>query len=404
MTLSRRRRITIRALLGLATILTIAAIFALWANRQVLNPDNWSETSTAIIQDDAVRTQLSEYLVDQLYTDVDVQSSLAGNLPPALAPLAGPLSGALRTLAERVANRAMDRPRVQQVWKEANRLTAKQFVAIAEGDSKAITANGNAVVLDLRVELVDLAERLGLPPAVVGQIPPTAGRIKIMSADQVSVAQDVVGAVRGLAIILPAAALALFALAIFLATGRRRRTLLWAGIDLVIAGALVLIGRNLAGDALLNSLVTDDAVRPAAANAWAIGSAMLQDIAQATIVIGIPALFAAWLAGPTSAAVSARRAMAPTLRDHPGASYAAAGGLVLLIVAWGPIHATRLVIPVLLFLGLTLLGTAALRRQVAEEFPPTQLQRLESLHDRGSLTDAEFTTQAAALANGGQHD
>jgi hypothetical protein len=78
--------------------------------------------------------------------------------------------------------------------------------------------------------------------------------------------------------------------------------------------------------------------------------------------------------------------------------------VVLLIVAWGPIHATRLVIPVLIFLGLTLLGTAALRRQVAEEFPPTQLERLESLHDRGSLTDAEFTTQAAALANGGQHD
>src|SRR3954469_12624706 len=141
MTLSRRRRIQVRALLGLpvrarpgpATILTIAAIFALWANRQVLNPDNWSETSTAIIQDDAVRTQLSEYLVDELYNDVDVQSSLATNLPPALAPLAGPVAGALRTLAERVANRAMDRPRVQQVWKEANRMTAKQFVAIAEG-------------------------------------------------------------------------------------------------------------------------------------------------------------------------------------------------------------------------------------------------------------------------------
>jgi len=401
MPLTRGRRITIRVLLGVATLLTIAAIFALWANRQVLNSDNWSETSVALLRDETIRTQVSAYLVDQAYSNVDVAGQLASSLPPQLAPLAGPAAGALRNLALRVSDEALSRPRVQELWKQANRLTAQQFENIATGDSKAITQNGNAVVLDLRVILVDLVQRLGLPQTLVGKIPPDAGRIKIMSANQVSGLQDAVSAVSGLAVVLPALALALMALAVYLAAGIRRRTLMWAGIDLVIAGSIVLIGRNLGGQALINSLVASDAVRPAGNNVWAIGTGMLQDIAQATIVLAIPALFAAWLAGPTAAATSARRWMAPALRDRPGAVYAGAAALVLLIVAWGPIHATRLVIPVLLFFALVMLGVRVLRRQVEEEFPQTELQRLVGLHERGSITDEEFATQKTALANGG---
>src|SRR3954451_10973197 len=112
MALSRGRRITIRVLLIVATLLAMASIFALWANRQMLNADNWSDTSAAMLQDDTIRAQLSEFLVDQAYANVDVQAQLAQGLPPQLAPLAGPVSGALRSLGERVANRALERPRI----------------------------------------------------------------------------------------------------------------------------------------------------------------------------------------------------------------------------------------------------------------------------------------------------
>jgi hypothetical protein len=121
-------------------------------------------------------------------------------------------------------------------------------------------------------------------------------------------------------------------------------------------------------------------------------------------------------------------------------------------VAWGPIPATRMVIPVLLMAVLVLLGVAALRRQTAEEFAdapaagtgtaalrahasnalrtvsarrqtstPTpaaaaapaqaaarrddhlgQLERLSALHNDGTLTDEEFVAEKALLltANG----
>jgi hypothetical protein len=35
-------RILVRVILVLATLLAVLAIFAIWANRQLLNPTNWS--------------------------------------------------------------------------------------------------------------------------------------------------------------------------------------------------------------------------------------------------------------------------------------------------------------------------------------------------------------------------
>jgi hypothetical protein len=45
----RAQRIWVRAILAFATLLAVLAIFAIWANRQLLNPTNWSNTSTALL-------------------------------------------------------------------------------------------------------------------------------------------------------------------------------------------------------------------------------------------------------------------------------------------------------------------------------------------------------------------
>src|SRR5690242_14278268 len=92
---SRGRRITVRVIIGIATVLLVVGIFAVWANRQLLNPDNWSHTSTQLLQRAEIRNALSNYLVDQLYANVNVEQQLKSTLPSQLQPLAGPLSGAL---------------------------------------------------------------------------------------------------------------------------------------------------------------------------------------------------------------------------------------------------------------------------------------------------------------------
>jgi hypothetical protein len=160
---------------------------------------------------------------------------------------------------------------------------------------------------------------------------------------------------------------------------------------------------------------------------------MLRDTAQAAIIMGLPVIAAAWLAGPSRPAVAVRRAAAPWLRTRPGLAYGAVAAAVLLVVAWGPIPATRMVLPVLLFATLALAGMAVLRRQVAEEFPDTtpadvrrsmrsgvaraasvlrptgdgtsaarvdELERLDRLHERGVLSDEEFAAEKRFVVTG----
>src|SRR3954463_3409006 len=270
--LPRGRRYAIRALLVTGTLVAVLAIFAVFANRQALNADNWADTSSALLENKDIRTQVSGFLVDQVYATGDFKPQVETALPPRLDPLAGPAANALRELAERRANRMLERPRIQQAWKTANRVTAQQFINIAEGNSGAITSSGNAVILDLRVILTDLIQRLGLPRALADKVPPSAGKIKIMSADQITTVQDGTNLLHNLAILLPILGFGSLGLAVFLARGRRRETLLFAGVDLVGAGALVLVGRNLLGGSVVDALAKTEAVRPATEAAWSIGT------------------------------------------------------------------------------------------------------------------------------------
>ncbi|MDX6700553.1 MAG: hypothetical protein QOF26_779, partial [Baekduia sp.] len=420
------------ALLCGATVLAAVAIFAVWANRQVLDADNWADTSSAMLDNSAIRTQVSGYLVDEVYANVDVSGEISRALPRRLKPLAGPATSGLRDLAQRTTYTALGRPRIQEAWKQANRITAQQFINIAEGNSKLVTSQGNAVILDLRSLVVDLVARLGLPRSLSDKIPPGAGHITIMSSSDVGTIKNGVSWLKGLAAVLPALAIAMLALAIYLARGRRRETLLVAGLDLIAAGLFVLVARSIAGGYVVDRLTSTAAVRPAADAAWSIGTRILHDVAQATVVIGIPAVAAAWVAGPYRPAVALRRAAAPTLRERPALANSLVAVALLIVIAWAPIPATRMPLPVLLMIVLAFAALAALRRQVATEFPEAQpgsargaatralhavqaarrrpeparepleqLERLASLHDHGVLSADEFAEQkTVVLANG----
>jgi hypothetical protein len=273
-------------------------------------------------------------------------------------------------VAQTTTEKALGRPRIQTAWERANKLTAQQFINLAEGKSGAITAQGNAVILDLRVILLDIVARLGLPASIAQKIPPTAGRIKILTSNQVSSVQDLASALRSFAVVLPALTLGLLALAVFLARGRRRETLMEAGGVLIAVGLLVLIARRVAGPQVADSLAATDAVRPAVLHAYGISTHLLRNVAQATVILGVPIVLAAWLAGPQRLAVDARRHLAPFLRERPGLAYGVVAAVWVLIVAWGPLPATRSLVPVLLMVGLTMAGLEVLRRQTAVEFPP----------------------------------
>ena len=362
-------RIWVRIILVIATILAIFSIFAIWANRQLMNPTNWAKTSTALLQKQTIRTAVSGYLIDQLYANVNVEDELKSGLPPALAPLAGPISGALHNLAEQGAEKALEVPRVQAAWENANRAADQALVTIVKGGGSRVQINGGTVSLNLHQIVADLADRLGLPPAVAEKLPPSVANLKIVTSSQLGLVRSLAKALHALALLLTIVTFALYVLAMFLSRGERRRTLILVGSSLVFAGLVVLLGRKIGQGQLVSAITNDASIEPAANDAYSVATSLLVQVAGASIIIGIPVIFSGFLAGPARWAIAVRRFLAPHFRTYPGLAYWIVAGLLVLVFIWGPIPATRNPWEMLIFTILAFVGAHVLRGQIAEEFP-----------------------------------
>jgi hypothetical protein len=357
-------------LLTVTTVLLVVAIVSIWANRQLLNADNWSSTSTSLLQNSAIRTATANYLVDQLYANVDVASKLDDALPPRLAPLAAPIAGALRNAAVQGTELALSRPVVQNAWRTVNRAAALQLIAIVNGGTRHVTVNDGKVSLNLSTILNDVASRLGISADLGSKLPPSAASLVILQANQIKLVQDIGQGLSGLAIALYILVPLLYVVTLLVApAGRRRRTLVSIGISGVVAGLVVILFRSLIVTNVPNSLVKDASVKPAANAVVSIATTMLTQIAGAVILVGVVLVVCAWFAGPSRFAVPARRWLAPYVRAHPIAMYGVVAVILLLIFIWQPIPATGKPVGMLVFAVLAAVGTEILRRQMDREFP-----------------------------------
>ena len=250
----RGRRILVQVIIWATTVLAVLAIFAVWANRQLLNPDNWANTSTRLLEHPEIRAATSNYLVGQLYANVDVAGELRSKLPPALQGAAAPLAGALRNVAVATAQRALANPQVQDVWRAANRAADESLVSLVNGGKGALAVNHGEVTLNLKAIVANVANQLGLPD-VSSKLPPSVAKLRILRSDQIKFVQDAGKALKGLALLLTIIVPLLYALAVFLAHGRRRRTLMTVGIAIVAAGLIVFAARKILESGVTNSLV-----------------------------------------------------------------------------------------------------------------------------------------------------
>jgi Short C-terminal domain len=367
-----RRRVAI-GLIIVATLLGFLAIFALWANRQLLNTDNWTETSSNLLNNDRIRSQVADFIIDEVYANVDVQAELEQGFEQVLRPatataLAGPAASGLQTLAEQRLDILLQRPIPQRLWEEANRRAHRRLLQVLEGGGDVVGTSGGEVNLDLKSLFDQTQQSVGIGGRIADKLPDSAAQIVILRSDQLKFAQDLTQALKTIAWVLLILSFGLFALAVYLARDWRREALRAVGIGFLFAGALALIARGLAGDAVVDALATTESVRPAAQAAWDISTALLVQAAAATLLYGVVIVVGAWLAGPTRWAIAVRRNLAPYLRE-PHLAWGAFGVVVLALVAWGPTPAFRQVIGALLLIALLALGFELLRRQTAREFP-----------------------------------
>lgn len=359
----------VAALIVVATLFAVLAIFSIWANRQALNTDNWVSTSDRILQNDKVQERLSDYVAAELFANVDVESELEQRLPPGLQKLAGPAASGLSQLAPQITERALDTTQVQALWSEANRAAHEALLKLLDGGGEALSTEGGAVTLDLSALLARIGTQLGVGEAIAEKVPADAGKLTILRSDQLAAAQDGAQLVKDLPIVLTLLVLVLYGLAIYLAGPRRRQALRSAGLGFIVAGALVLVLRGIAGNVVVDSLVVNEAAKPAAEAVWGIGTSLLSTVAASALAFGILVFLGAWLAGPTRLATGIRRGASPYLRDQPAGAAGVALLVWLALIAWAPIAAFGKPLGILLFAILFAAGAELLRRQTLREFP-----------------------------------
>lgn len=443
--------------LVLASILLFVSFLALWANRQIFDSKQWTKTSTEVIEQPAVQNALANYLVDQLFNNVNVEQEIKQQLPEDWGVLASPATSALRSITLSGTKKVLELPVAQEAWEAANQVAHQTLITTLEGGNDRVSTANGTVTVDARLILQQAANKLGLSGNLVDKIPASAGTFVIYQSDDLSTAQSVYKTFKNLSWVFALLTVLLYVLAIALAKGRRRRAVLWMGTSFVVVGLIVLIAQSLARSSMVDSLAQTQSVVPAVTDVYNIATELLRQMAGSLLFTGVLVLLAGLLAGPYSWAISVRRFLAPYLRDYlPLAAGAAA--LLFLILLWiAPVNGFRTAVGLTINLALAIAGFIALvtitrrefpdaapadfgaagdwiksqwssatgfvrqktentdlpsfsrgeekTREIAVQDPPTaggvdELERLARLHKEGTLSDAEFEAAKQKLLGG----
>ena len=349
----------------IGVLLVVVSLLANFVKREALDPDQFRETSEALVADPAIQAQVANAMVETLYSSVDVSAALEQRLPPDLQSLAGPIAGLTREVADRAAGELLQRPRVQETWVGITSAAHDQFINVLEGDTRALETTDGNVVLDIRPLVIELGTRYQFVDDLAAKIPAEKARITIMESDQL-------GRRAG-----------------HHATPQGRRQLdLGARDPRLGRGRLARPRPAPARAARDRDRVRDRGARGRGhpcrggqlhrrqPRGLRLGQAgrreRLVDHHREPRRVGVdrvhrrrPGAFGLWLAGPGRRATGLREELAPYLR-RADVSYAVLVVLLLLFVWWSPIVE---LLNVVIIAVLALIGLEVLRRRTAREFP-----------------------------------
>ena len=130
------------------------------------------------------------------------------------------------------------------------------------------------MTLDLASILNNLASRLGLPSGIASKLPPSVANLVIFKSNQIKYVQNGGKAIKGLALWLTIIVPLLYLLALFLAKGHRRRTLMTIGFAGIFAGVLVILGRSILQGQIATGLTSDASLQVTIGHVYSISTAI----------------------------------------------------------------------------------------------------------------------------------
>ena len=307
-------------LLSLACLLAPLSVAAVWASTQISDTDRYVQTVAPLADDPAVQQAIANDVTQAVLEYIDIESLTTElltalgqqeNVPPrlgALLPgLAAPISNGVESFTRDQVGGFVASPQFAVLWEQVNRVAHQQIVTLLEGGGGgAVSAQGDQITLNLGPVITAVKERLVARGfSVASRIPAIDRSFVLVQSGSISDAQAYYRLLNTLGTWLPVVALALFAGGVFLARDRRRALLRGA---LGFVAGMIVLGLGLAiGRAFYLSAVPPDLLpREAAETIFDTLVRFLRSGLRAVAVLGLVVALAAFVTGPSSAAVRTR--------------------------------------------------------------------------------------------------
>jgi hypothetical protein len=330
-------------LITIGVILAPVSVVAYWTKGYINDTDRFVSSLAPLAEDPAVQAYLVDEIVTVVNDNVDIDGitsdlfdGLANlDLPPAaqnaLGLLEQPAIQGVQGLIRSTATTIVSSDAFARLWEQALRTSQTQIIAALEGDpdsSLVISDTGEIgiqlgpIIEEVKTELVNRGFTLAQ------NIPEVDRTIVVAQSDSLVQARTGYQLLNVLGFVLPLVSLGLIVLGVLVAK-RRSRTMIWAGLSLALAMAVlaagIAVGRILFVSALSPAYLPNDV-------AQALYDAVVPFINTTALsvgLVGFAVAVVAYLAGPFRGSAVVRRATIGTagrLRAAAGNAGISTGG------------------------------------------------------------------------------
>ena len=296
------RQVGVAILVVVGCLLFAFANLAMWVQHTALNTNGWVAAVGPLTRNSDLVDAVSFYIVDELFTDYDVEQLSQEILPGDLKALSGPLSGILQVQATELVAQVIKSDEVNEVWVGVNRHVHHALVSVLRGDGSMLYVREGQVTVDLGDLFASIQDKLGIEDR--GLLTEEDTKFAIFSSEKLAGLQRAVAVIDGVGLWLPIITL-LVLVGAWLLSLTRRRTLMWIGLGIAITMLVELILYGLVKPAvvapisepMIQSLVRE--ILNTVTHTLTVQTVLL-------LAAGLLVAFGAWFAGPNQWAVDTR--------------------------------------------------------------------------------------------------
>jgi hypothetical protein len=285
-------------LVFLGVILLVFANVAFWAYFTLINTNGWVASVGSLSKDPAVAELVSQYVVNDLFEQAEVDTMMKEALPQELQIFSGPLAIGLQEVSGQVVTKLIMSDAFNTVWASVNRVSHTAVMEVLQGNGDRLYFQDGNLTLDFSDLYNFVQDRLGI--ANLNLIPQVEnGRLVLLQNRQVAVLQEVVSYLTILGLLLPLITIVLLGVAVWMSLWRRT-TVIWIGVGITIVMFISLI--------LFSGVRSSTLIAIEDPFARDLGRAILNALTHGLMVqtlffmlIGILLIIGGWQAAPNSA-------------------------------------------------------------------------------------------------------